>query len=96
MRRTTSPPMPLLYTPHRLQSRKEVKRWAKLDAATGGAMRRREPGADAGVAASSMAPAAPLTANPCKDGMTNLLEQREFREGETAYIEQKGLPLPVA
>jgi len=31
-----------------------------------------------------------------QDGMTDLLEQCGFREGETAYIEQKGLPLPVA
>jgi glycine/D-amino acid oxidase-like deaminating enzyme len=29
-------------------------------------------------------------------GMTELLEQHGFKEGETAYIEQKELPLEVA
>ena len=28
-------------------------------------------------------------------GMTELLEQRGFKQGETAYIEQKELPLEV-
>lgn len=29
-------------------------------------------------------------------GMTELLEEHGFKEDETAYIEQKALPLPVA
>jgi hypothetical protein len=29
-------------------------------------------------------------------GMTELLEQHGFKEGETAYIDQKELPLEVA
>jgi hypothetical protein len=31
-----------------------------------------------------------------KEGVRNLIYQPGFKEGETAYIEQKGLPLPVA